>query len=159
MNAKISIGLLAMLATLSSFATPEINLAPAQITKTIAFEHNVNQANVTGHFEIVLVPSYSDKVIVEGEQSVVDRVETVFKNGKLSIYDNRPDKRKAIRIYVAAKELSQLFVYGQGSVTSEGKLISSLSQILLDGEIEVKVNATCKVNVMAGYDYDLVPRK
>ncbi|PZR27632.1 MAG: hypothetical protein DI535_09425 [Citrobacter freundii] len=159
MHAKILIGLLAILATSSSFNTAGIDPVSAQVTKTIAFQDKVDQANFTGHFEIVLVPSYSDKVIVEGEQSIVEQVETAFRNGKLSVYDNRFDKRKAVRIYVAAKELSQLFVYGQGSVTSEGKLISSLSKMLLDGEIEVKVNATCKLNVTAGYDYDLVPGK
>jgi hypothetical protein len=159
MNAKILIGLTSLLATSSLFAADSIPPTPAPVTRTISYKHTISQVSATGNFEIILTTAYSDRIILEGEQSPVEQVETVFKNGKLSVYDNRLDKTRALRIYVAAKELTHLSVYGQGTVSSEGKVVTSLQQVLLDGEIEVKVNATGKVNVIAGYDYDLIQKK
>jgi len=159
MNAKILTGVFTFLATSSLLASNGVKPRPAPVSKTITYQQKISRVVAKGNFEIVLIPDHSDRITIEGDKSPADQVEAVFKNGKLSVYDNRTHKTNVIRIYIAARELTHLYVYGHGSVTSSGKLISSLSQILLDGEIEVRVNATPRANVVTGHDYDLIPGK
>ena len=97
-----------------------------------------------GSFNIVVKMGDEESLEIEGDETDIDRIETIVQNGTLKIRMKRDPKNfnipfnSQVNIYITAKKLDALAVSGSGNLEVEGALNSASANIQLSGSGSLK---------------------
>ncbi len=101
-----------------------------------------------GVFNVELTQGNSQKVTVEADDNIVERIETFVEDGTLILRFKKKTnikKSKKLRVYITYTELRSLDIDGVGNVTMTNTLRSSGDLYVdFDGVGNLELNAECK---------------
>ncbi len=108
---------------------------------------NFSGVRSKGSFDIYLTSGPVASVRLEGEDNILEYIETNMEGNALNIetregYNIRP--KRDVKIYVTAPSFSQVKVYGSGNIVSENRISSNENMdfgTYGSGDIKVDVNA------------------
>ncbi|MBI9034798.1 MAG: DUF2807 domain-containing protein [Bacteroidales bacterium] len=103
---------------------------------------NFESIKISGAFDVVLIPSDSEYVIVKCEQKYLDGVETEVIDDVLKIYLNRRITKleKGIKIEVYFKNIESIKTSGAVDVMSKGQLVFSHFEMDCSGATDVDLD-------------------
>jgi hypothetical protein len=91
--------------------------------------------------DVVLMQGNTQKVIVEGQQNIIDNIKREVKNGTWIIANEKQVKNaKMVTIYITLPKLEEVALSGSGAIKSKGKF-TGLS------ELEVSVVGSGNINL------------
>lgn len=107
-----------------------------------------DQISVNGNIDVVLVDGKEGNITLEGEKNILDNIELICKNKKLTIKSKdrvelRPSKGKDITIAVPVEQVSKLSLNGSGEIEGTFPLKSDTIKLHVNGsgDLEVVLNA------------------
>jgi NifU-like protein involved in Fe-S cluster formation len=94
---------------------------------------------------VVLSQGKVQKVVLEGQQNIIDNIEKEIRGGSWSIeYDKRVKSAKPVTIYITLSKISDIAFSGSGSISTTGKF-SGLNDLDIamsgSGDIRMEVEA------------------
>ncbi len=99
-----------------------------------------NKIGLGVHGEVTLSKGNTQKVIIEGEENIINNIERDVDNGKWSIeFDDKVRNHKKLKIYITVPEVKGLSIAGSGEIISEdrfGKVDNMKMSIAGSGTIE-----------------------
>lgn len=122
-----------------------------------------DQISVNGNIDVVLVDGKEGKITLEGEKNILDNIELICKDKKLTIKSKdrvelRPSKGKDIKISVPVEHLLKLSLNGSGEIEGTFPLKSDTIKLQVNGsgDLEVALNATnVKASVTGSGDIEV----
>jgi len=127
----------------------------AVYSKAIMLNGSCHQLVVWGDIEIVLTPSLSDSIVVEGSATDIKMIETKMKKGRLAVRAQWVNESHTTRIIVPAAMLKFIQVYGNATIHSAGFLSIPQLKIEMNGEGRIKIRSYGIVKVEPGEGYYL----
>ncbi len=95
-----------------------------RVTKTINVD-DFTQIDVSGAFEITLVPSGSNEVVIEADENLLAFIEVSVVAGRLFVDSKRRlISRQGINLQLPVRKLTRLESSGAANITSSGQLSS-----------------------------------
>lgn len=95
--------------------------------------------------DIILTQGNTQKVVVEGQQNIIDNIKRVVKDGTWKVnYEKNVGKAKPVTVYITIPTLDYAAVSGSGNLTSDGHFrnLGNLKvRISGSGDIELGVDA------------------
>lgn len=105
-----------------------------------------DQVSVGGSFDVYLVKGKEGKITIEGEENLLEHIETEVKGGNLKIkvekgYDLRQTKKLIVTVPIS--DIEQVSLGGSGNITSETVIKAENFKVNLggSGNVELKVDA------------------
>ena len=81
---------------------------------------NFNKIGLAVGGEVFLSRGNTQKVIVEGQENIINNIETDVDNGKWSIeFDRKANDYKKLTFYITVPEITGLSIAGSGRITTE----------------------------------------
>lgn len=140
--------------SLAAFATGGGDKNSA-LTKTVMLNGSCQRVEIFGDIEIVLSPTMSDRIILEGTATDVNIIGTKFKKGTLYVRAQWVNSAETTKVIVPAAMLKFVAVNGNTVVSSAGSLNVPKLLVVVNGESEVKIRSYGQVNVEAADGYYL----
>jgi Putative auto-transporter adhesin, head GIN domain len=88
---------------------------------------------VSGAMEIILIQGDKEKVIIEANESLMDRIHTKVKGTSLHIYTKDIETSEDIKITVMLKDLNELEISGAVNLTTDGMIKTTNLEIDCSG--------------------------
>jgi len=93
-----------------------------------------DEIDIAGAFDITLIPSNSNEVILEVDENLVKYIDISVHSDRLVIdTDRRLNSRKGIKIKVPVKELKRIIASGASDIESSEPIISGDLEIVMSG--------------------------
>ncbi|MEF8811627.1 MAG: head GIN domain-containing protein [Bacteroidales bacterium] len=93
------------------------------------------------------------KLEIEGDEDLLDDIETTVKNGRLKIKHNKPFRfswnNKKVKIYVTTKEVEELSLSGSGNIIARTPISTEDVQFNVSGSGEIKIDELEAANINA----------
>lgn len=126
------------------------------IRKEVIIDSPFQSIDISGDISVILTNKPAGTVTIEGNESDVNNVRYRNKNNELIITAGRKKRFQQLTIYLSATKLNQMWVSGDGYVSSTGTIKTDNLHIWLNGDIKVKINTIGKISVDACDGYELV---
>lgn len=106
---------------------------------------NYTAISSSGAWDVMVAYGSSDNIEVEGDENLLEYIETTVENGKLSIRSKNVNMRSKnkITIYVSVTKLTAVALSGSGDVIGEGKFSN-------DGTTEFKTSGSGRIRLTFG---------
>lgn len=104
-----------------------------------------NQISISGAFDVTLIPSDSDEIIVEADENLFEFIIIRVKGSTLHIdTDRRLNSKDGILISVPVEEIEQIVSSGASSIKSSDRIILKGLDVVLSGagKIDLDLEAT-----------------
>jgi len=95
--------------------------------------------------DVILTPGSTQKVVIEGQQNIIDNIQREVEGGKWKInYIKNVQDAKDVKVYITVPRLDYVGLFGSGTIKSDGKF-SGLNQLELalsgSGDIIMEADA------------------
>jgi hypothetical protein len=95
--------------------------------------------------DVVLTQGKTQKVVIEGQQNIIDNIEKEVRGSSWKIsYDKNVKSAKPVTIYITLQKISDIAFSGSGSISTKGKF-SGLNDLDIamsgSGDIQLEVEA------------------
>ncbi len=125
------------------------------IRKEVMIENPFQSINISGDISVILTNKPAGTIIIEGNESDVNKMRYKNKNNELVIDASKKKRSDQLTIYLSATMLKQMLINGDGDISSTGIIKTDDLHIWLNGDINVEINTIGKVSVDAYNGYDL----
>lgn len=119
-NLKLLSTSLLFLATITwATAQSKINGQGAVTKKTVSLSE-IHSIGLGIAANIYLTQSNSQKIVIEGQQNIIDNIKTDVKNGTWNIdFEKRANNYKDLNIYISLKTIRSLAIGGAGNIKGQ----------------------------------------
>ncbi len=93
--------------------------------------------------DVILMQGNTQKVIIEGQQNIIDNIQKDVRGGSWKIgYDKNVKGAKAVTIYITIPKIEDIAMSGSGTISTKGKF-SGLGDmdIAMSGSGEIRIEA------------------
>jgi hypothetical protein len=111
-----------------------------RITEKIRVD-SFNQINISGAFDVTLIPSDSDEIIIETDENLFEYIVVRAKGSTLNIdTDRRLNSKEGIQISIPVNEIERIVSSGASIIKSSDKLHTKELDVVLSGAGKINLN-------------------